>query len=115
MRKRLNYSTKKILSYIDIGREEGAEVLIGGEAYSSSKYPGGFYIKPTILKGHNKMRCFQEEIFGPVLALTTFKDDEEALAIANDTEYGLGSGIWSRDFHQIHEFSRSIESGKSLG
>src|SRR5690606_31389185 len=94
------------------GREEGAEVLIGGEPYTSPKYPGGFYIKPTILKGHNKMRCFQEEIFGPVLALTTFKDDEEALAIANDTEYGLGSGIWSRDFHQVHEISRAIQAGR---
>ena len=103
---------EKILNYIEIGRKEGAEVLIGGEAYSSKKYPDGYYIKPTILKGHNKMRCFQEEIFGPVLALTTFKTDEEALAIANDTEFGLGSGIWSRDFHQIHEFSRAIEAGR---
>lgn len=102
----------KILSYIEIGKQEGAEVLIGGEAYNSTRYPDGLYIKPTILKGNNNMRCFREEIFGPVLAITTFKDDEEALAIANDSEYGLGSGLWSRDFHQVHEVSRAIEAGR---
>ncbi len=103
---------KKILEYINIGKEEGAECLIGGEAYDNATYPNGNYIKPTIFKGHNKMRIFQEEIFGPVLAVTTFKDEEEALAIANDTVYGLGSGVWSRDAHQLHKFARGIEAGR---
>lgn len=103
---------KKILEYISIGKEEGAECLIGGEAYDNATYPNGNYIKPTIFKGRNKMRIFQEEIFGPVLAVTTFKDEEEALAIANDTVYGLGSGVWSRDAHQLHKFARGIEAGR---
>jgi len=103
---------EKILEYIKIGKEEGAECLIGGESYENEKYPNGFYIKPTIFKGHNKMRIFQEEIFGPVLAVTTFKTEEEALEIANDTIYGLGSGIWSRDAHQLHKFSRGIQAGR---
>jgi aldehyde dehydrogenase len=103
---------EKILEYIKIGKEEGAECLIGGEALDSEKHPNGFYIKPTIFKGHNKMRIFQEEIFGPVLAVTTFKDEEEAIAIANDTVYGLGSGVWSRDAHQLHKVSRAIEAGR---
>ena len=103
---------EKILSYIKIGKEEGAECLIGGEAYDNKTYPNGNYIKPTIFKGHNKMRIFQEEIFGPVLAVTTFKTEEEALEIANDTIYGLGSGVWSRDAHQLHKFSRGIEAGR---
>jgi aldehyde dehydrogenase len=88
---------EKILSYLDIGRQEGAQILAGGER---NKLPGdlagGYYIKPTVFKGHNKMRIFQEEIFGPVVSVTTFKTDEEALAIANDTLYGLGAGVWSR-------------------
>ncbi|PIE74773.1 MAG: aldehyde dehydrogenase [Deltaproteobacteria bacterium] len=103
---------EKILSYIKIGKEEGAECLAGGEEYKNSTYPDGFYIKPTIFKGHNKMRIFQEEIFGPVLSVTTFKTEEEALEIANDTMYGLGSGVWSRDVHQVHKFSRGIEAGR---
>jgi aldehyde dehydrogenase len=103
---------EKILDYIKIGKEEGAECLIGGEAYDNKTYPNGNYIKPTIFKGHNKMRIFQEEIFGPVLAVTTFKTEEEALEIANDTIYGLGSGVWSRDAHQLHKFSRGIEAGR---
>jgi len=103
---------EKILEYIKIGKEEGAECLIGGEAYENKTYPNGNYIKPTIFKGHNKMRIFQEEIFGPVLAVTTFKDEEEALEIANDTIYGLGSGVWSRDAHQLHKMSRGIEAGR---
>lgn len=102
----------KILGYIDIGRKEGAEVLTGGEPFQNPIYPNGFYIKPTLLKGHNKMRVFQEEIFGPVLAVTTFKDDAEALAIANDTIYGLGSGVWTRDVHQMQYFARGIEAGR---
>lgn len=103
---------EKILSYIKIGKEEGAECLIGGEAYDNKMFPNGNYVKPTIFKGHNKMRIFQEEIFGPVLAVTTFKTEDEALEIANDTIYGLGSGVWSRDAHQLHKFSRGIEAGR---
>ena len=103
---------EKILDYIRIGKEEGAECLIGGEEYKNPAHPGGYYIKPTIFKGHNKMRIFQEEIFGPVLAVTTFKDEAEALEIANDTMYGLGSGVWSRDAHQLHSMSRGIEAGR---
>ncbi|PUE67743.1 aldehyde dehydrogenase family protein [Arcobacter lacus] len=103
---------EKILSYLKVGKEEGAELLVGGDAYNSSVNPDGFYIQPTLFKGHNKMRIFQEEIFGPVLAVTTFKDEDEALAIANDTIYGLGSGVWSRDAHQLHRMSRGIEAGR---
>ena len=100
---------EKIMEYINIGKAEGAELLIGGDVLESETNPDGFYIKPTLFKGHNKMRIFQEEIFGPVLAVTTFKDEAEALAIANDTIYGLGSGVWSRDAHQLHRMSRGIE------
>lgn len=103
---------EKILEYIKIGKEEGAECLIGGEALENSKYPNGFYIKPTVFKGNNKMRIFQEEIFGPVLAVTTFKDEQEAIEIANDTMYGLGAGVWSRDAHQLHNMSRAIQAGR---
>ncbi|RXJ87733.1 aldehyde dehydrogenase family protein [Arcobacter sp. CECT 8985] len=103
---------EKILEYIKIGKEEGAECLIGGEQYESKAFPKGNYIKPTIFKGNNKMRIFQEEIFGPVLAVTTFKDEAEAIEIANDTVYGLGSGVWSRDAHQLHKVSRAIEAGR---
>lgn len=84
---------EKIMEYMKIGKEEGAELLIGGDVYESKTNPNGFYIQPTLFKGHNKMRIFQEEIFGPVLAVTTFKDEKEALEIANDTIYGLGSGF----------------------
>jgi len=103
---------EKILDYIRIGKEEGAECLIGGGEYINKTFPKGNYIQPTIFKGHNKMRIFQEEIFGPVLCVTTFKDEAEALAIANDTIYGLGSGVWSRDAHQLHSMSRGIEAGR---
>jgi aldehyde dehydrogenase len=103
----------KILSYLDIGRQEGAEVLIGGERNSlPGDLAGGFYVKPTVLKGHNRMRVFQEEIFGPVVSVTTFKDDEEALAIANDTLYGLGAGVWSRDANRCYRFGRAIQAGR---
>ncbi len=103
---------EKILHYIDIGKEEGAQLLIGGTAYHNAAYPEGFYIEPTIFKGHNKMRIFQEEIFGPVLSVTTFKDEDEALDIANDTIYGLGAGVWTRDIHQMQKFTRGIQAGR---
>jgi aldehyde dehydrogenase len=103
----------KILSYLQIGREEGAEVLCGGDAARfEGDIAGGYYIQPTLLKGHNKMRVFQEEIFGPVLSVTTFKDEAEALAIANDTMYGLGAGVWSRDANRCYRFGRGIEAGR---
>lgn len=107
-----NDQYEKILNYIDIGKQEGAEVLAGGEAYSNPQYPNGYYIQPTVFKGHNKMRIFQEEIFGPVLGVTTFKDQAEALEIANDTLYGLGSGVWTRDIHQMQAMARGIEAGR---
>ena len=103
----------KILSYLQIGVDEGAQVLAGGGA---AKFGGdlsnGFYIQPTILKGHNKMRVFQEEIFGPVVSVTTFKDEEDALSIANDTMYGLGAGVWSRDANTCYRFGRHIQAGR---
>lgn len=108
-----NDQFEKILSYIKIGKEEGAEVLAGGEAYKASgEYKEGFYVQPTILKGHNKMRVFQEEIFGPVVSVCTFKDEKEALEIANDTLYGLGAGVWTRDAHQLYQIPRAIEAGR---
>jgi len=103
---------EKILNYINIGKQEGAELLIGGEPYNNARYPKGYYIKPTVFKGNNKMRIFQEEIFGPVLSVTTFKNDNEALEIANDTLYGLGAGIWTRDIHQMQAFAGNIEAGR---
>ena len=104
---------EKILSYFDIGRQEGAEVLIGGERNQlPGDLAGGYYVKPTVLKGNNKMRVFQEEIFGPVVSVTTFKDDEEALSIANDTLYGLGAGIWTRDGTRAYRFGRAIQAGR---
>lgn len=103
----------KIMSYIKLGKEEGAEVLIGGdENHMGPGLEGGYYIQPTIFKGHNKMRIFQEEIFGPVLAVTTFKDEKEAIEIANDTMYGLGAGVWTRDAHQIYTVPRAIKAGR---
>lgn len=104
---------EKILSYFDIGRQEGAEVLAGGTRNEmSGDLAGGYYIKPTVFKGHNKMRIFQEEIFGPVVSVTTFKDDDEALSLANDTLYGLGSGIWTRDGNRAYRFGRAIQAGR---
>ncbi|MEM6943975.1 MAG: aldehyde dehydrogenase [Pseudomonadota bacterium] len=104
---------EKILSYFDIGRQEGAETLIGGDERSMpGDLAGGYYINPTILRGHNKMRVFQEEIFGPVVSVTTFKDEDEALSIANDTLYGLGAGIWSRDANRCYRFGRAIKAGR---
>ncbi|UKS25961.1 aldehyde dehydrogenase family protein [Paenibacillus sp. HWE-109] len=104
---------EKIMSYIDIGGQEGAECLIGGKrAAVEGDLSEGYYIQPTVLKGHNKMRIFQEEIFGPVLSVTTFKDQEEALSIANDTLYGLGSGVWTRDMNTAYRMGRGIQAGR---
>lgn len=104
---------KTILSYIEAGKQEGAQCLIGGERNNlGGELANGCYIKPTIFKGHNKMKIFQEEIFGPVLAVTTFKNDCEALEIANDTIYGLGSGIWTRDINRAYRFGRGIQAGR---
>src|ERR1700682_4707415 len=104
---------QKILSYLDIARQEGAKVLIGGEqAKLAGDLGEGFYIQPTILKGHNKMRVFQEEIFGPVGSVTTFKDQDEALAIANDTLYGLGAGVWSRDMNTCYRMGHGLQAGR---
>jgi aldehyde dehydrogenase len=103
----------KILGYMDIGRNEGAKLLAGGQR---KILPGlladGYYVEPTVFEGHNKMRIFQEEIFGPVLAVTTFKTEEEALAIANDTAFGLGAGVWSRDANRCYRFGRGIQAGR---
>ncbi|MBA2874538.1 aldehyde dehydrogenase [Thermaerobacillus caldiproteolyticus] len=104
---------EKILSYIDIGKQEGAELLIGGERnFLEGDLNGGYYVKPTVFKGHNKMRIFQEEIFGPVVSVTTFKDKDEALAIANETLYGLGAGVWTRDINTAYRFGRGIQAGR---
>jgi len=104
---------EKILSYIDIGKQEGANVLTGGHrAKLAAPLAGGYYVEPTVFEGHNKMRVFQEEIFGPVVSVTKFKDDDEALAIANDTLYGLGAGIWTRDLNRAYNFGRNIEAGR---
>ena len=104
---------EKILSYLDIGKKEGAKVLVGGEqAKHDGDLSNGYYVKPTIFEGTNDMRVFQEEIFGPVLAVTTFKDDEEAMKIANDTLYGLGAGVWTRSVHKAYRFGRGIQAGR---
>ena len=103
----------KILSYLDLGKQEGAEVLAGGaQAHLGGDLKDGYYVQPTIFKGHNKMRIFQEEIFGPVLAVTTFKDEAEALAIANDTLYGLGAGVWTRNGNLAYRMGRAIKAGR---
>jgi aldehyde dehydrogenase len=102
---------EKIMSYLDIGRQEGAKVLTGGKR-SEAGPAGGFYVEPTVFEGHNRMRIFQEEIFGPVVSVTKFKDEEEALAIANDTLYGLGSGVWTRDINRAYRFGRGIQAGR---
>ena len=104
---------EKILSYLDIGKKEGAKVLVGGErAKHDGDLGDGYYVQPTIFEGTNDMRVFQEEIFGPVLAVTTFKDDEEAMSIANDTLYGLGAGVWTRSVHKAYRFGRGILAGR---
>jgi aldehyde dehydrogenase len=104
---------EKISGYVEIGRKEGAEVLIGGERrLLDSELAGGYYYKPTVLRGHNGMRVFQEEIFGPVLAVTTFRDEAQALEIANDTAYGLGAGVWTRDGARAFRMGRAIKAGR---
>ncbi|MFD6106361.1 aldehyde dehydrogenase, partial [Nocardia salmonicida] len=107
-----NDQFEKILSYIDIGKKEGAEVLTGGAVRSVDGLADGFYIEPTIFKGSNDMRVFQEEIFGPVVAVTTFDSTEEALSIANDTLYGLGAGVWTRDMNTAYRLGRGIKAGR---
>jgi aldehyde dehydrogenase len=104
---------EKISSYVEIGRQEGARVLIGGQrAEVGGEFADGYYFQPTVLEGHNKMRVFQEEIFGPVLAVTTFRDEAEALEIANDTPYGLGAGVWTRNYDRAYRAGRAIKAGR---
>jgi aldehyde dehydrogenase len=104
---------EKILSYLDIGKQEGAKVLIGGErAKINGLLKDGYYIEPTVFQGNNKMRIFQEEIFGPVVSVTTFKDEADALKLANDTLYGLGAGVWTRDINVAYRMGRGIQAGR---
>ncbi|MBU1332998.1 MAG: aldehyde dehydrogenase [Gammaproteobacteria bacterium] len=104
---------EKILSYMQIAQQEGAQILTGGAAERlEGDLTSGYYIQPTLLKGNNKMRVFQEEIFGPVVSVTTFKDEAEALAIANDTEFGLGAGVWTRDINRAYRMGRAIKAGR---
>ena len=104
---------EKIMSYMDIGRQEGADIIFGGEKRSmDGALSDGYYVQPTAFKGNNSMRVFQEEIFGPVVSVTTFKDEAEALAIANDTLYGLGAGVWSRDANICYRMGSGIQAGR---
>ena len=108
-----NDQLQKILSYLQIGREEGAKTLVGGDrADPGADLADGFYVQPTVLEGHNRMRIFQEEIFGPVLSVTRFRDEAEALALANDTLYGLGAGVWTRDGSRAYRMGRAIQAGR---
>ncbi|UDL93807.1 MULTISPECIES: aldehyde dehydrogenase [Lichenihabitans] len=108
-----NDQLEKILSYFDIGKQEGAKVLTGGKrADLGGELGEGFYVEPTILEGNNKMRVFQEEIFGPVVSVVPFKDEEEALSMANDTLYGLGAGVWTRNGTRAYRFGRAIQAGR---
>ena len=108
-----NDQFEKIKSYLDIGKQEGAEVLVGGEVLElDGDLAGGFYIQPTVFKGQNSMRIFQEEIFGPVVALTSFSDYDDAMSIANDTLYGLGAGVWSRSGNVAYRAGREIQAGR---
>jgi len=103
----------KIMTYLDVGKQEGAKLLIGGgRAQLPGDLAGGYYVQPTLFKGDNSMRIFREEIFGPVLAVTTFKDEAEALQIANDTQYGLGAGVWTRDTNRAYRMGRAIQAGR---
>ncbi len=104
---------EKILSYLKLGKDEGAEVLAGGQAAAMDEpFSGGFYVEPTVFRGNNKMRVFQEEIFGPVVSVTTFKDEADAIDIANDTLYGLGAGVWTRDGSRAFRVGRAIQAGR---
>ena len=103
---------EKIMGYLKIGRDEGAKFLTGGDSATVSGFEKGFYIQPTLMTGDNSMRVFQEEIFGPVVGVTTFKDEAEALAIANDTEFGLGAGLWTRDMNRAYRMGRGIQAGR---
>jgi aldehyde dehydrogenase len=108
-----NDQLEKILSYIDIGQREGAKILTGGERVTfSGDLAGGYYVQPTIFEGENRMRIFQEEIFGPVVSVTRFTDVDDAIKIANDTLYGLGAGVWTRDMHAAYHLGRSIQAGR---
>jgi len=108
-----NDQLEKILSYIDIGKQEGAKVLTGGgRAELPGDLAGGYYVQPTVFEGHNKMRIFQEEIFGPVVAVTKFSDYAEAMGLANDTLYGLGAGVWSRNGNVAYRAGREIQAGR---
>ena len=103
----------KIMSYMEVAREDGAQFLMGGDkAAVGSDIAGGYYVQPTLLQGTNDMRVFQEEIFGPTLGITSFKTEEEALAIANATEYGLGAGVWTRDTNRAFRMARGIKAGR---
>jgi len=104
---------KKILSYIEIGKQEGARLLTGGaRRVHPGELAGGYYVQPTVFEGHNRMRIFQEEIFGPVVSVTKFKTADDALAIANDTHFGLGAGVWSRDLNSCYRMGRGIQAGR---
>lgn len=104
---------QKIAHYLELGKKEGAQVLTGGNINKlGGELSGGYYVEPTIFKGHNKMRIFQEEIFGPVVSVTTFKTAEEAIEIANDTQFGLGAGVWTRDAHELFQVPREIQAGR---
>ena len=108
-----NDQLEKILSYIDIGQQEGAKVLTGGEQVNlGGDLAGGYYVQPTIFEGDNRMRIFQEEIFGPVVSVTRFTDVDDAIKIANDTLYGLGAGVWTRDMHAAYHLGRAIQAGR---
>jgi aldehyde dehydrogenase len=107
-----NDQFEKILSYIDIGRREGAKVLTGGEIRKVDGFPNGYYVEPTIFEGRNDMRIFQEEIFGPVVSVTRFDTVDEAISIANDTLYGLGAGVWSRDMNTAYRIGRALQAGR---
>jgi aldehyde dehydrogenase len=108
-----NDQLEKILSYIDIGKKEGAKVLTGGaRAELSGDLAGGYYVQPTIFQGSNEMRVFQEEIFGPVVSVTSFRDFDHAMKMANDTLYGLGAGVWTRDANTAYRAGRSIQAGR---
>jgi len=108
-----NDQLEKILSYFDIAKKEGAKILTGGNRHhQNSGLDKGYYIEPTIIEGHNKMRVFQEEIFGPVVAVTKFKNYEDAIQIANDTLYGLGAGVWTRNGNVAYSAGRDIEAGR---